>query len=1303
MMELRTLFGVRMRTARGRGVPPTAFFGAAACLGFVLAATAGGGRHPASQPSGAQEMTYGQSPAEAERKSAGCKSCHTSEDEPTMHPNGRINIGCTDCHGGDAGVSVAAGADPQSEAYRDAKHKAHPEPRHRELRDRAGVPPDTFPLWLKESAEYIKFVNPGDLRVAEQTCGQVGCHASEVRAVSTSLMTHIGFLWGVALYNNGAFPLKNAHFGESYSEDGKPRAMKTIPPPTPEETRTKGVLPELVPLERWEISQPGNILRVFERGGEKKGETGNPNIDEDPGKPDQKLSNRGFGTMLRTDPVFLGLIKTRLVGPVLSLPGTNDHPGDYRNSGCTGCHVVYANDRDPAHSGFYAQYGNKGTTATSDPTIPKDERGHGIRHTFTRAIPSSQCMICHVHPGTNMVTEYYGDTWWDNEVDGAQMYPAKQRYPTEQDRYDESKKNPEASAVRGLWSDEKFLDEIGTPEFNSKLKNTQFADFHGHGWVFRAVFKHDRKGNWLDADGNLIAPDDPKKFEKGVHLADIHMDKGMHCVDCHFRQDNHGNGKIYEEPRAGIEVDCVDCHGSIQHKATLVTSGIAAPEGGTPLEALRTPFGERQFEWREGKLYQRAMLEAGKEWEVVQVLDTITPGNSHYSEKSRWAKTLQKDGKTWGSVPEDASKLAHDNKSMTCFACHTSWTTSCFGCHLQMTANARRKTVHFEGMQTRNYTSYNFQVLRDDMWMMGIDGTVTHHRFAPARSSCAILVSSQNADRDWIYYEQQTISAPGFSGEAFSTFMPHTVRAKETKQCTDCHISNAVDNNAWMASMLLQGTNFVNFMGRYIFVATGNKGYEAVAVAEHDEPEAIYGSDLQRMAYPDDYKRHLEHKLELKEAEEHHGEVLDLQARGEYLYAAEGKHGFRIYDIANIDNKDISEKMSTAPVSPIGQRFYLKTKDAVSVASPTTLGVDPLRVQLPENEEQPINLIYGFLFVADREEGLVVVGDPNLKARMPGVGTLLDGDPNNNFLKRAYAFNPGGALAGARRVITVGTYAYVLCDKGLAVVDLSNMLAPKLSSILGAPDLADARAITVQFRYAFVVDKEGLKILDITDLGHPRRVPGALVPFADARNVYVARTYAYVSAGAQGLAIVDVERPEAPKLDQVFNAGGAINDLNDVKVGMVAGSAFAFLADGKNGLRVLQIVSPEDDPLFSGFSPRPKPKLIANYKTHGPALAISKGIDRDRAVDESGNQLAVFGRRGARPLNHAEAESLYMMDGKVFTVGDAPGTPVHVAGSPSGSGADRGGEKMSWLDRAAAALRSFAQNLLSLMGTLVTA
>ena len=1218
----------------------------------------------------AQELTSfrGQSQEEAGRKSIGCISCHTSTDEPTMHPTKTVRLGCTDCHGGNSSIAITTGTAPNSREYNSAKEKAHIQPRDPSFKNRSALPERTYTKWLKESAEYVKFVNPGDLRVAPETCGTAGCHAAETRAVSTSMMTHGGFLWGAALYNNGGYPAKNTRFGESYDRDGKPQSIKTSPKPTAEETRTKGVIPELDPLYRWETSQPGNVLRVFERGGRKKAELGNPNREEEPGKPDDKLSERGFGTELRTDPVFLGLQKTRLLDPVMSLPGTNDHPGDYRASGCTACHVIYANDRDPSHSGAYAKFGHTGLSASSDPTIPKNESGHAIKHAFTRSIPSSQCMICHIHPGTNMVTTYFGLTWWDNEIDGDKMYPKEQRNPTEEQRYQSFERNPEAAAARGLWNDEKFLEKVGSPDFNKQLKTTQFADFHGHGWVFRAVFNHDRKGNWLDKNGEKIAFDDPDRFGKAVHLADIHLEKGMQCNDCHFAQDNHGNGKIYGEPRAAVEIDCIDCHGTIRKKATLVTSGPAAPEGGRHLDALRTPWGLRRFEWRGDKVFQRSMSDEKKEWEIVQTANTITPGNVHFNPKSLRAKLINKDGVVPAYVSADDATLAHANSSMTCYSCHTSWTPTCFGCHLQMTANARKPMLHNEGLLTKNYTSYNFQVLRDDIYMLGVDGTVTGHRIAPARSSCAVLVSSQNANRDWLYYTQQTVSAPGFSGQAFSTFVPHTVRAKETKQCSDCHVSAQNDNNAWMAQLLLQGTNFMNFMGRYVYVATGKKGFEAIAVAEHDEPEAIYGSDLHRIAYPDNYKKFVDHRRELTVAAEHAGNVLDIQARGEYAYAANGPGGLRVYDIANIDNKGFSEKVAAAPVSPIGQRFFVPTKNALGVASPTTLGVDPLRAQIPENEEQAIHLLYGFLYVADKEEGLVIIGDPNLKSKSPGVGTLLDGNPANNFLKRALAFNPGGVLTGARRIAITGTYAYILTDKSLVVVDLDNPLAPRVTATIGAPALNGPRGIAVQFRYAFVVDRDGLKVLDVTDLSQPKPVASALVPLEDARNVYVARTYAYISAGKQGLAIVDVEQPDKPKLNQLFTAEGLLNDVNDVKIGMVAASAFAFVADGKNGLRVLQILSPWDDPAhFSGFSPRTTPKLIATARTRGPALAISKGIDRDRAVDESGNQLAVFGRRGARPLNRAEMRSLYVHPGtaQFYSVTDEPTEQSRSATSPS--------------------------------------
>src|SRR5690242_3614752 len=199
----------------------------------------------------------GQSPDDADRKFSGCVSCHTSTDEPTMHPTKSVHLGCTDCHGGNSSIAIAVGTAPNSAEYNSAKEKAHVQPRNAVFKDRSNVPERAYTLWLKESAEYIKFVNPGDLRVAPETCGAAGCHAAEVRAVSTSMMTHVGLLWSAALYNNGGIPYKNARFGESYNREGVPQSIKTVPKPTAEETRKKGILPELEPLYRWEISQPG--------------------------------------------------------------------------------------------------------------------------------------------------------------------------------------------------------------------------------------------------------------------------------------------------------------------------------------------------------------------------------------------------------------------------------------------------------------------------------------------------------------------------------------------------------------------------------------------------------------------------------------------------------------------------------------------------------------------------------------------------------------------------------------------------------------------------------------------------------------------------------------------------------------------------------------------------------------------------------------------------------------------------------------------------------------------------------------
>ena len=162
----------------------------------------------------------------------------------------------------------------------------------------------------------------------------------------------------------------------------------------------------------------------------------------------------------------------------------------------------------------------------------------------------------------------------------------------------------------------------------------------------------------------------------------------MHCVDCHFTQDNHGNGKLYGEYANAIEISCIDCHGTVTQRATLLTSGVASPQGGHDLVALRTPWGARRFEWLCGKLYQRSMLWEGLEWEVSQVKDSL-----QYNDKARLAKTIRKDGETWGVLPDNLSDLAHQDSNMECYTCHLSWTTACAGCHLPVQANWKKPCI----------------------------------------------------------------------------------------------------------------------------------------------------------------------------------------------------------------------------------------------------------------------------------------------------------------------------------------------------------------------------------------------------------------------------------------------------------------------------------------------------------------------------------------------------------------------------------------------------------------------------------
>ena len=119
-----------------------------------------------------------------------------------------------------------------------------------------------------------------------------------------------------------------------------------------------------------------------------------------------------------------------------------------------------------------------------------------------------------VHPGTNVMNSYLGYMWWDLESDGEFMYPRIGRKVTAQQNVNIQMSDPNEATLRGNWADPEFLEKLW--ERNLELKHNQFADFHGHGWVFRAVFKTDRKGNLLDYFGNKVTDTSAANLKKGV-------------------------------------------------------------------------------------------------------------------------------------------------------------------------------------------------------------------------------------------------------------------------------------------------------------------------------------------------------------------------------------------------------------------------------------------------------------------------------------------------------------------------------------------------------------------------------------------------------------------------------------------------------------------------------------------------------------------------------------------------------------------------------------------------------------------
>jgi hypothetical protein len=189
--------------------------------------------------------------------------------------------------------------------------------------------------------DYLRFINPGDMRVLDETCGL--CHAEHAANMPNSVMnTNVGHYWPT-LYLAGLQDDQKGHYGAFAATDpdcdpgieGTVCELVIMTPPDAKEMAA--LFADGVPAEE-------DLLEMTYRH----------YLSKNCGQCHQS----GFSR--------------------------NDSPGLYRSTGCSSCHVIY--DKIGNYQG-------------GDPTIPRGSPVHPRKHIITAAIPTQQCTTCHYQGG----------------------------------------------------------------------------------------------------------------------------------------------------------------------------------------------------------------------------------------------------------------------------------------------------------------------------------------------------------------------------------------------------------------------------------------------------------------------------------------------------------------------------------------------------------------------------------------------------------------------------------------------------------------------------------------------------------------------------------------------------------------------------------------------------------------------------------------------------------------------------------------------------------------------------------------
>ena len=555
----------------------------------------------------------------------GCEACHrpVAPDgtpvglERAHPPVGGVDLTCTECHGGDPE------ARRQSEAHVGSVSDDAASIRYLSPRELDQVEPDL-----------LRFVNPGDLRVAPRSCGAGaegaaggGCHQDVVDRVMRSPMATLAGELDVTRYRSGG----QADF------EGMLGIYDAFDP----EFASEGA------------AAPGTVesLRAFEASP----------VD---------AAERAVG------PFMDQVLAKECLGCHLWSFGANRHAGTFRSSGCTACHMVYSDE---------------GLSDSGDPMLDKGAPPHPLRHELTTAIPTGQCVHCH--------------------FEGGRIGPSFQGFR-----------------------------ESGRPGSDPVNATPLGQALFGRPPSFYLV---DEGGD--DEGGDPAVDETP---------ADVHFEAGMHCVDCHVGADVHGDGRIWTEGAAAVQVRCSHCHGTVEEPA--LDEGESARLGGA------LTLDDAGGVWLHGRVEDRR-------WQVPQ----ISAGLASAPEDSPLAQAH-------GRWPGGGGHT----ESLTCDACHSGWLPTCYGCHLSLDLG-RPSASLLTGTPTPGLVAAQIGVVAIDSLVLMLDG---RGRIAPSMPAERVFFGASDGAGSPLLDGKVRITVDGRPGMGQRAFAPHTVRRSGPfSACSRCH------------------------------------------------------------------------------------------------------------------------------------------------------------------------------------------------------------------------------------------------------------------------------------------------------------------------------------------------------------------------------------------------------------------------------------------------------------------------------------------------------------------------------------